>query len=591
MAGGRAGMDQLRQILDTIGRQLRLLSVTQKLLIASLCILLVMTLFLVSQYAGSPKTVALLPSGTPEDQQKVAEFLANRNMAHTVDASGRVMVAVDQRYVALGAMAREQALPGDKRVMFDSLISQQNIWMSKQQLDQQYTITLQNELSAIIRSFPGVESASVVISAPEPKGINSSFRKPVAQVTVFPRRGMPLDQATVNALADLVSGSVAGLDMRDVAIIDGTNRRSHRAVGPEDLAAGTYLEHAAKVEQRVQEKVENHLRFMGGVIVSVNAMVDAAKREIDSRTFLDKGQGTVSLPAEETSSNSTSSNTTRAAEPGLGSNVTMDINRGGGASGTSTSDESTSVKSEVRIGERRVLQRDASGRPTKINVTVSVPRDYVAQIVRQRKAAAGGGGGGADASAEPSEDEIRQEWEGQGGVKAKIEEMIGPLVETEAPSAASALGGPGQITAGAVRAFLIPVAVAALPGAPAEAGGLMGGGAGSTLSGLLGGGLVRTVALGALAAASLGMMLMMVRKAGKQPALPTAEELVGIPPALQPGSDVVGEADETDTAMTGIEIDDESLKANKMLEEVATLVKNNPSQASQVFNRWVNAEQ
>jgi len=108
---------------------------------------------------------------------------------------------------------------------------------------------------------------------------------------------------------------------------------------------------------------------------------------------------------------------------------------------------------------------------------------------------------------------------------------------------------------------------------------------------MLDGGIVKPVALGALVLLSLGMMVSMVRKASRQPALPSAEELVGIPPALEPNNDVVGEADETQTAMTGIEIDDESLKASKMLEEVATLVKNNPSQASQVFNRWVNTEQ
>ncbi len=585
-------MDQLRRILGSIGKQLSLLSVTQRLLIASMAILLVMALFLASQYAGSAKTIALIPGGTADDQQKASTFLDNRGLSHTVGTDGKVMVAVDQRYVALAALAKENALPGDKKVMFDGLIGQQNIWMSKQQLDQQYTITLQNELSSIIRAFPGIEGASVTISAPEPKGLNTSFRKPVAQVAVFSRQGQPLDQATVNALADLVAGSVAGLDMRDVAIIDGTNRRSYRAVGVNDFFASSYLEQAAKVEQRVQEKLESHLRFMGGVTVSVNAIVDGARREIDSKTYLNKGEGTVSVPLEETSENRATSNTSRSAEPGLGSNVTMDVNRGGGASGNSTTDESTTVKSDVRIGERRVVQQDARGRPTKINVTINVPREYVAQVVKSKKAAAGAAGGAAGAAAdpEPGDEELRQEWEREGGVKVRLEEMIAPLIETEAPT-----GQPGsgavQLATGTVRAFMIPVVMTAGP-ARLGAGGLLGGsgGGGSVLS-MLDGGIVKPVALGALVLLSLGMMVSMVRKASRQPALPSAEELVGIPPALEPNNDVVGEADETQTAMTGIEIDDESLKASKMLEEVATLVKNNPSQASQVFNRWVNTEQ
>jgi flagellar biosynthesis/type III secretory pathway M-ring protein FliF/YscJ len=83
----------------------------------------------------------------------------------------------------------------------------------------------------------------------------------------------------------------------------------------------------------------------------------------------------------------------------------------------------------------------------------------------------------------------------------------------------------------------------------------------------------------------------MVRKAGRAPALPTAEELVGIPPALAPGSDLVGEADESDTAMSGIEVDDDELRTQKMLEQVSELVKSNPSSAATVFNRWMTPEE
>ena len=55
--------------------------------------------------------------------------------------------------------------------------------------------------------------------------------------------------------------------------------------------------------------------------------------------------------------------------------------------------------------------------------------------------------------------------------------------------------------------------------------------------------LFKQAVLGGLAVLAMGMMFMLVRKAGKPAVLPTAEELVGVPPALNPGSDVVGEAD------------------------------------------------
>jgi hypothetical protein len=72
---------------------------------------------------------------------------------------------------------------------------------------------------------------------------------------------------------------------------------------------------------------------------------------------------------------------------------------------------------------------------------------------------------------------------------------------------------------------------------------------------------------------------------------PKAEELAGAPPTLETKSDVVGEADETETAMTGILVGDEELKATKLKEQVAELIQKSPDTAVKVLNRWVSVEQ
>jgi hypothetical protein len=178
--------------------------------------------------------------------------------------------------------------------------------------------------------------------------------------------------------------------------------------------------------------------------------------------------------------------------------------------------------------------------------------------------------------------------------------MIAPLVETEGAVGAGAAGSGAPLVAGTVKAFLIPVSLAGLPGGGGGGGGVGGsttgmassaGGMLSALGGAVESGLVKTVALGVLALVALGLMFTMVRKAGKATPLPTAEELVGIPPALEPASDIVGEADETDAPMMGIEVDENELKTNKMLEEIGELVQGNPQTAATVFNRWLTTEE
>jgi len=82
----------------------------------------------------------------------------------------------------------------------------------------------------------------------------------------------------------------------------------------------------------------------------------------------------------------------------------------------------------------------------------------------------------------------------------------------------------------------------------------------------------------------------MVRRVGKRLELPSAEELVGIPPALDQDGDVLGEAEEAQAALSGIELSDEDMQRKQMLDQVATFVKDSPEDAATLFQRWMVTE-
>jgi len=585
-------MDQLRKVLGLISTQLGKLTPTQKLLIASVCVIMLMSLFLVSQYAGKAQMVELIPAGTPEDQAKVAEYLDGAGVPYEFNSDKRVIVPTERKFPALARLAKAQVVPGQALLGRNNLVDHQDWLKPKAVQDQMYVTALCNDLAKVIGNFPGVEGAEVFISAPESSGLGSPMKRSVATVTVFPKSGTKLDQGTVDALADLVAGTTAGLDTKNVSIIDAVNRRSYRAGQDNGFSASGYMEQVVLVEERVRDKILDHLgRYIGDVIVSVNAIVDGSRTDVRTEKVLPKNEGTLVVPIEEETTNSTSTSGSKAAAPGLGGNVGMDIEYAA-QDGGNTTDETARLKSEARFGTRIENRQMARGRPTKINVAVSVPRNYVEQVVKSRKAGAGAGATGAAAGADPGEPtdaEVEAEWTTR--VSKSLEEMIRPLVQT-ADMAGTAL------EAGEVVVSLIPVALASV--GPGGAGGVgsgpggspsnaSGGGVGG-MSSLVSSGLFKQVMLGGLALLSIGMMFMLVRKAGRSAPLPTAEELVGIPPAIEPDSDLVGEADEGETAMLGIEIDSEQLKRQKMLEEVAQLVKSNPQTAVGVFNRWLAPE-
>jgi flagellar biosynthesis/type III secretory pathway M-ring protein FliF/YscJ len=586
-------MNQLRQVLANINKHLGALTVSQKLLIGTLCVLGVMTLLLVSRYAGDRKMTPLLPGMAAADQDRAATYLDTVGVTYTRDAQQQVLVPVESRTSLLARLGSDRKLPDDTTLLFRNLADKQHWMMPRSQLDQMYLIAVQNEMASVISSFPGVESAHVMLTNPEPRGLGSPSRKPSAQVTVFTRANAGLDQGTVDALADLVAGGVAGLDPADVRIIDGTKRRRYRAKIGDELSASSSFEQVVKIEQRVQDKLMEQLGYIDGVMIAVNAHVDTSRLESREKRVLPKGQGTESLIAKETTSSTSSRSGARGAEAGVRSNAGMDLASGGAGATNSTTNEST-TEFENAVGTRETVTSDPSGRPTKIFVSVSVPRDWVAQVVKQAKAVdpagAGGGGGGGGAGApapEPTNDEINQAWPAE---QQRIRDLVAPLVAT----AVADPTGAAAAQAGEVVVSLIPVALAGLGGG--GVGGVGGGaslgssGSGGLVGTVVGGGIVKYVSLGGLAAVALVMMLLTVRKAGKTEALPSAQEIVGIPPALATVSDLVGEAGESDSAIEGIEVDDSQIKATKMLEQVADLIKSNPRDAGILFNRWVSPE-
>jgi flagellar biosynthesis/type III secretory pathway M-ring protein FliF/YscJ len=97
----------------------------------------------------------------------------------------------------------------------------------------------------------------------------------------------------------------------------------------------------------------------------------------------------------------------------------------------------------------------------------------------------------------------------------------------------------------------------------------------------------KEVAVGVLAVMSLLMVMFMVRKSGPvQPA--TAPAAAAPTPTLGGVEDVAGEASEGAPALDGMELDEDVIRTQQMIEQVATMVKENPDAAASLVKRWMN---
>ncbi len=551
-------MDALRQILSRIARQLGNLGATQKLLIGSLAVTALMGMFLVTQYAGRRDMVPLMDADPGRDM--VGLLRASHIEAEV--RGNQVFVPASSQRLALASLAENGSLPGDTQVLFNNLIEHQKWTNSREQNQQQFDIALQNELARIIGHIGGVKSARVLIDAPKATGIGLVAREPTASATIV-TSGPPLSQKTADTIASLIAGAKSGLGTKNVQVIDATSGRTFRASDEGDLAHSAYLEHATAVEKRMRAKLLELYSYIPGVIVAVTAHVDIVREDIRSEDFksVDEG-GTVQLLGKERTSSTTQTTPQRGGEPGLRSNASASINRGSAGSGTSSEMSETETTMENHVGRTTTHRTDPKGQPTRLVASIQIPREYVSEIVKSTL--------GEDAEG-PTEEAIRQKFD---EIRQEMETKTKPHLQTEQ-------------TEGEVSVSMIPVALrregaqqASMFGGIASTGGALG----------LGGNIMETAIIGVLGLVSVGLMLMMVRRAGRQVKMPSAEELVGLPPELGASEDLVGDVGEGEDAMAGLELGEEDVEFQKMLNEVIEQANHSPESVASVLNRWILQE-
>ncbi len=579
-------MDQLRQMLATVRMYLGKLGPAHKLLMASLVVIMVMTLAFVSLYSSKPSMVAILKGYPAEDQQRAAAFLLTAGVKSEIRSDGVLWVAAEQEGAARAALAENGKLPGDKTLLFTNLFEKQSWINSRQQNEQMFLIALQNQLAQDVSNFKGIRSATVILDIPETQGIGRAVRQPSASATVTTQGGGGLSQSMVDAIAGYIAGSRAGLEIDRVRVIDASTGQQRKASNENDTIPTTAMEAAAKVEETTRQKLGNLLSYIPGVIVAVTAQVDVTRVNSETTRTLPKGNGSeVFVKSTNEDTTTTAKGGDGGGEAGLRSNVEADV----GVASSKNSEKSDKIKSDTEFvvspGSKRETVFDPRGMTTMVGVSVNVPRGFVAALLKPK-------GDKADAKEAGGPDDAAVQSKFDAEVRPQIEALIRPHVRVMTAKANSTLSD-ADLDALVKQALSVAMIPAEMMGvAPAQQAGILGTLAGGAAGGgIFSGGLIDKVVLGALAVVALGMMFMMVKKAGKKSEMPTAEELVGLPPQLETGSDLIGEADEGDAALAGIEVDEKQVQVQQVLEQVTKMVDEKTDVSAKLLNRWIQTQE
>ena len=558
-------IERLRESLKDVSARIGAMDVSARLLVGSIGIILVMGLFLVSQYAASPSMASIKVK--PDDKLVAMETIRERGYPVEDGGNDLIRVPLAKRAEILGYLKDKghAASPDD-----EDPVQESEPMLSARERDARQQDARRRDVEKSIRMIRGVEAVNLVYNPGDPKSRILKGAKPAtASITIMPSSSTRIDQG----LADQI-GSVAahglGVQLKNIAVIDGVNNNSFRF--DEGSAGGrrNYLDSTRAWEMETSRRLTQMVRAAyPQAQVAINSQILLADiMEIET----DPGKPVSTDSYIESNETSTPVAAGRGGQtPGFASNsgVNAPVAIGGTGGGSSATRESERRLKDVRFPLNQRTTDLLADFPVKIAASVLIPQQAVVAELRSEL--------GEEAEIDPALISARV-----ASIQTKYLDLLLPQVDTS---------GFRDGTVGEVRVEVFPFADWRDPEDVAAAGS---GGFGGTLGSMADGGMgtaLKNAGLVGLALLSLAMMFMMVRRNGGGETLPTAEDLAGVPPVLEDDeAEVLGEADEAAPALVGVELDDEDLRRKQMLEQLNQLIKKEPSEVAVLLRRWMRTE-
>jgi len=293
------------------------------------------------------------------------------------------------------------------------------------------------------------------------------------------------------------------------------------------------------------------------VLVSVTVELDV-QTQTKSEEVYDPQKVAQKESMTETETTEENNTAPAAAEPGAIPNAPLSVGSAPGASGSSGSTSTrarSSSKFENRFSKANIQTSKPAGTPHPLRAAVRVPRSYLVQIYRQSHK--------GTATEDPDDAAIQ------------------PILAREAPGIRNDVRGCTGIVNEADIAVepypdVLPTMLAASTTAKAQ----------NNLASLLNG-HYKEAGLGVLALVSMFMVAGMVKKSAPAPAVAPTMELKETP-MLATAEDIAGDVSEGNPTLDGMELDEDAVKAQTMVDQVSTMVKENPDGAAQLVKRWLN---
>jgi len=217
--------------------------------------------------------VALLEDTTLTAPQLAAveAALDRANLTDYRTAEGTVWVPRSRQGAYKRAVIDGDAIPKPWGTRFHEAIASGGVWTSTSARAESLKVALQDELSQVLCSMPGIERAAVLYDVEERSGFQHEPLK-TASVGIRTTSGTELDAVRAHGIRVLVASSIAGLEPERVAVTDLSTGRVFAGPLEDPTANATVAPELARRfanETALAGRIRQAVAFVRGVIVDV----------------------------------------------------------------------------------------------------------------------------------------------------------------------------------------------------------------------------------------------------------------------------------------------------------------------------------
>ncbi|ELP23389.1 MULTISPECIES: flagellar basal-body MS-ring/collar protein FliF [Pantoea] len=227
-------------------------------------------------WAKQPSYSVLYNNLTDEDGGAIVTQLTQMNIPYRFAENGGALMVPEANVHELRLRLAQQGLPKGGSVGFE-LLDKEKFGISQFSEQVNYQRALEGELARTIESLGPVKSARVHLAMPKPTLFVREQKAPSASVTLTLQPGRALDEGQIQAIAHMVSSSVAGLPPGNVTVVDQTGRLLTRSDSAGRDLNDAQLKYSSEVEARYQQRIEailNPILGQGNVHAQVTAQIN-----------------------------------------------------------------------------------------------------------------------------------------------------------------------------------------------------------------------------------------------------------------------------------------------------------------------------